>query len=144
MQYERLASNAISQDDTVGALAHKHMAGIVDLDFLVMSVYRLLRVAERAKGSGCDGNGILKPLIKDFNARWPRIVDARNALEHFEDPRPERAFIPMSSTNGEWRFEMEGASIDGRELFKSAENLAKAINKVIEPYEAEQAVSAAE
>jgi hypothetical protein len=51
MQYGRLVSNAISQDDTLGALVHKHMAGIVDLDFLVMSVHRLLRVAHQARAS---------------------------------------------------------------------------------------------
>jgi len=76
------------------------MNGIVDMDFLVIAVRRLLLVAEQAKKSGCDVNGELKPIIKGFKSNWGHIVAARNSLEHVDDPRPEGALVPVSCTSG--------------------------------------------
>lgn len=139
MQYERLSNSILSPDDLVDVAMRKHMSGIVDMDFLVIAVRRLLRVAEQAKRSGCDANGTLKPVIKDFESHWGHIIDARNSLEHVDDPRPERVLLPMSSSNGDWQFHMPGNSINMQELFNAAETITKTINKVIEPYESQQA-----
>jgi hypothetical protein len=110
------------------------MTGVVDMDFFVIAVRRLLRVAHDAKRSGCDRSGILKPLIKDFEAQWKQIVEARNYLEHVDDHNVSTYIVPMSSTNGDRRFGMPANSIDMRSLFIDAERLAEAINAVIAPY----------
>jgi hypothetical protein len=135
LQHERLAANVLSPDDLVEESMRKHLNGMVDMDFLVVSVHRLLLVAKQAKSSGCDTSGTLKPVIKDFESRWGHIISARNALIHIDDKRPKTALLPISSTNGDWQFGMPGNSIDMHELFKDAHTLAKAIAKVIEPYE---------
>lgn len=46
------------------------MRGIVDFDFLVMSVHRLLHVAKRARTLGCDTTGELALPIRVFKSRW--------------------------------------------------------------------------
>lgn len=135
LQHERLADNVLSRDDLVAVSMRKHLTGMVDMDFLVISVHRLLLVAKQAKGSGCDVNGTLKDVIKDFESRWAHITGARNALQHIDDMYPKMLLLPTSSSSGDWQFGMPGNSIDMHELFKDAQTLAKAIAKVIEPYE---------
>jgi hypothetical protein len=138
LQHERLVGNVFSRDDLVEVSMRKHLTGMVDMDFLVISVYRLFLVANQAKGSGCDVNGILKDVIKDFESRWSHITGARNALQHIDDRYPKTLLLPMSSSNGDWQFAMPGNSIDMHELFKDAKTLAQAVAKVIKPYEPQQ------
>src|ERR1700683_1972128 len=141
LQYERLTSNVISPKDLIEVSMRKHMTGVIDMDFLVIAVRRLLRIADHAKRSGCDVNGTLKPLIRDFESHWGHVIDARNSLEHVDEPRADRALFPSSSSKGDWQFHLPGGNIDVHELFKDAENLAKAISKIIEPYESQPATS---
>ena len=76
MQYERLmARKPMQPGDLVEVAALEHMQGVVDMDFLVTAVRRLLRVAEQARRSGCDTNADLKVPMKIFTSalepcRW--------------------------------------------------------------------------
>jgi hypothetical protein len=138
LQHDRLTDSSISPNDTVEVSMRNHMNGIVDMDFLVIAVRRLLRVAEQAKKSGCDVNKKVKPAIKEFETHWGHIIGARNSLEHVGGHGT--FLLPMSSSSGDWQFGMPGNSIKMHELFRDAQILARVISKVIEPYEPQQAV----
>jgi hypothetical protein len=88
VQYDRLAANMyVDPEDSVLESMNSHMRAVVDLDFLVTSVRRLLRVAEQARSFGLDPKRELKLAIKVFNSRWlPYLVDIRNTLEHVDGP----------------------------------------------------------
>jgi len=117
------------------------MSGRIDMDFFVTAVRRILRVANQTKGSGLDTYGHLKPIVRDFEHRWEHIIDARDTLEHVDEPRSYRALLPFSSSKGELGFLMPGKSIDIYELFMDTDNLCRAIGKVIKPYESETTTS---
>ena len=107
------------------------------MDFFVIAARRILRIAILAKGSGLDTNGYLKPIVRDFDHRWEHIIDARDTLEHVDEPRAYRALAPVSSSDGKFVFLMPGQSIDIQELFIDADNLCRAVGAVIKPYESE-------
>ena len=135
MQYERLmARPTLSPGDLVEHAMHEHMRGVIDMDFLVTAVRRFLRVADQAKRSGCDSKGELKIAIKIFMSRWSHVIDARNSLEHFD--QPGSGLVPAQSSNSEarWQFATSAGSIDMQRLFGDAEKLCKIILKVIDPF----------
>jgi hypothetical protein len=144
LQYDRLVNNVMVPNDLIEVSMRKHMNGVVDMDFFVIAVHRLIVVAEQAKNSGCDLNKELKPAIKDFKSRWGNIAAARNALEHIDDQRPERALLPTSSSSGDWQLGMPGNSLKVHEIFRDAQILARTVSKVIEPYEPQQSASQAD
>ena len=135
MQHERLTARTFSPDDLVEAVVREHMRGVVDMDFFVIAVRRFLRVAIKAKKSGCDAAGTLKPIIRNFETHWDHIIDARNWLEHVDGQNAEGTLLPVHSSNGDWHFTRAGKNVDVNELFKAADELCKAICLVIEPYE---------
>jgi hypothetical protein len=111
------------------------MRGVVDMDFLVTAVRRLLRVAEQARRSGCDTNGDLKLPTRLFNSRWGYVVHVRNTLEHVDSPGVPIVPMQSSSPNGRWNFLTPENNLSVQDLFEDAAKLCKAIYKVIEPYE---------
>jgi hypothetical protein len=130
MQYERLVAHLnLSLED----MAYAHLRGIVDMDFLVIAVRRLLRVAERARDIGCDVNGELKQAIKIFTSQWGQVIDVRNALEHIDHGRA--GIVPVQG-GGTLLFAWRGEQVDVHKLFRAADNLCKTICRVIEPQEA--------
>jgi hypothetical protein len=136
MQYERLmAYRPIQPGSLVEAAAREHMRGVVDMDFLVTAVRRLLRVAEQARRSGCDTNGDLKLPTRLFNSRWGYVVHVRNTLEHVDSPGVPIVPMQSSSPNGRWNFLTPENNLSVQDLFEDAAKLCKAIYKVIEPYE---------
>lgn len=130
MQYERLVTHmSRSLEDRLMA----HMSGVVDLDFLVISVNRLLHVAERARDFGCDNDGKLKVAIKLFISRWlPQLRDIRNALEHLD--QGGAGIVPVQGDDT-MLFAWPGGQIDVHKLFKAADELIKAVCRTIEPLE---------
>jgi hypothetical protein len=113
----------------------EHMRGVVDLDFFVTAVRRLLRVAEQAKRSGCDSKGILKRAIKIFMSRWSHVIDVRDSLEHVDEPG--LPFVPMQSSapDGGWSFLTPGNRIDVPLLYEDAQKLCKVILEAIKPFD---------
>jgi hypothetical protein len=130
MQYDRLVAHMnLPLEDRVLA----HLRGVADLDFLVISVHRLLHVAERARAFGCDADGKLKLAIKVFSSQWlPQLVEVRNALEHLDQGGVGLFPIQGGDTMS---FSWRGGQMDVHELFKAADELIKAICRVIEPLE---------
>jgi hypothetical protein len=136
MQYERLMARKSAQSGDLAAVAVlEHMRGIVDLDFLIMSVRRLLRVAEQARGSGCDINADLREPIKRFHGRWRHVIEVRNTLEHVDGSGIPIVPVQSSDPEGRWLFLTPGNQINAQELYEDAEGLCKIICKVISPYE---------
>jgi hypothetical protein len=130
MQYERLVAHL---DLPLGEGSIAHLRGVVDLDFLVISVYRLLHVAERAKTFSCDIDGKLKLAIKVFRSRWDEeLKDVRNALEHLDHGGAH--IIPFRS-GSTISFLWRGGKIDVHEIFTDADKLCAAICRAIEPLE---------
>jgi hypothetical protein len=130
MQYERLVAHLnLPFEDRVWA----HMRAVADLDFLVISVHRLLHVAERARTFGCDTDGELKQAIKLFRSQWlPQLIEVRNALEHLD--QGAAGIVPVqggSTMSFAWR----GGQVDVHKLFKAADKLCKTICGIIEPLE---------
>ena len=134
MQYERLAANMhINPEDLAAEAWTSHMRAVADLDFLVTSVRRLLRVAEQTRSFRLDPKNELKVNIKIFNSRWrPHLVKIRNALEHIDEPA--MYFVPIRG-GGAIAFAYPGGEVDARKLYISAAKLHKAICSVIEPFE---------
>jgi len=136
MQYERLmARRPMQPGDLVEAALPEHMRGVVDMDFLVTAVRRLLRVAEQARRSGCDTNADLKVPIRIFNSRWSHVVDVRNTLEHVDCPGVPIVPMQSSDPDGRWLLLTPGNHLSVQDLFEDAAKLCKVICKVIEPYE---------
>lgn len=136
MQYERLmARKPMQPGDLVEAAVSEPMRGVVDMDFLVTAVRRLLRVAEQARRSGCDTNTDLKVPIRIFNSRWSHVVDVRNTLEHVDGPGVPIVPMQSSDPDSRWLFLTPGNRLNVQDLFEDAAKLCKAICKVIEPYE---------
>jgi hypothetical protein len=136
MQYERLMARRLMQPgDLAETAAPEPMRGVVDMDFLVTAVRRLLRVAEQAKRSGCDTNADLKVSIRIFNSRWSHVVDVRNTLEHVDGPGVPIVPMQSSEPDSRWLFLTPGNRLNIQDLFEDASKLCKAICKVIEPYE---------
>jgi hypothetical protein len=133
-QYERLAAGIyINPGDNVQEVLSAHMRAVVDLDFLITSVRRLLRVAEQARNFGLDPKKELKLAIKIFNSHWgTSLVAVRNALEHIDGPGTP--FFPVSG-GGMTAFVYPGGQVDAGKLYRAAMNLHKAICRVIEPLE---------
>jgi hypothetical protein len=111
-----------------------HMSAVVDLDFLIMAVRRLLKVAQRARRLGVDGSGELRQAVRDIGPQSGQVIMVRNALEHFEEGR--MGILPVAG-GGSMSFVWPGGQMDMHELFRAAEGLRKAILRVIE--KAEQA-----
>jgi hypothetical protein len=136
MQHERLMSRPMaSPGDPVEQALNEYMRGVIDMDFFVTAVRRLLRVADQAKRSGCDTNGELKKAIKSFMSRWGRVVHTRNSLEHFDQSGTPLVPTQSSGPDGGWKFIVPGGHIDMQELFEDAQKLCRAIVKVIEPFD---------
>lgn len=135
LQYDRLRARTISPDSLPELTGYEFMSGRVDMDFLVIVVRRILRLANQAKGSGLDIDGHLKPMVRDFESRWEHVIDARDTLEHIDEPKADRSLVPVSSSNGEFIFLMPGKSIDLQQLFIEADSLCQAIGNVIKRYE---------
>lgn len=111
-------------------------AQLADMDFLIIVVRRILRVAQKAKESGLDANKLLKSTVQRFEARWGRaLIDLRDEMEHIDQPKASRLFVPVRSTAGELIFLLPGGSIDLHELFNDTEKLCRVIAEVIRPYE---------
>jgi hypothetical protein len=134
VQYERLAVNMhINPEIPVIESARAHYQAIADLDFLITSIRRLLRVAEQARSYHLDPNKELKLAIKIFNSRWhPSLVNIRNALEHVD--KPGTPFFPARGGDT-MAFVYPGGQIDAGKLYTAAMNLHQAICKAIEPFE---------
>lgn len=134
MQYERLAASMhIDTETPLIELARAHYKAISDLDFLITSVRRLLRVAEQARSYNLDPNKELKLAVKIFNSRWhPSLVTIRNALEHVD--KPGTPFFPARGGDT-MAFVYPGGQIDASKLYTAAMNLHQAICKAIEPFE---------
>ena len=134
LQYGRLKAQPLSLTNFVG---FETMSGVVDMDFLVVVVRRIMRMVHQAKRSGLDTEGCLKPVVEDFERRWSHVVDARDTLEHIDQPRADRSLVPVRSSKGESIFLMPGKTIDLDQLFTDAEELCRAVGRVIRPYETE-------
>lgn len=134
VQYERLAANMhVDPEDSVLESMNSHMRAVVDLDFLITSVRRLLCVAEQARDFGLDPKRKLKLAIKIFNLRWlPYLVDIRNTLEHIDGSGTP--FAP--SRGGTISFAHPNGQVDAGKLYIAARELHKAISRAIEPFEA--------
>jgi hypothetical protein len=134
MQYERLRANMhVDPEASVGEVLSSHMRAVVDLDFLITSVRRLLRVAEQTRRFGLDPKKELKSAIQIFNSRWGRhLVDIRNTLEHVDGPGTP--FVP-SRGGGAISFAYPGGQLDAGKLYDAAIELHKAICRAIEPFE---------
>ena len=110
-----------------------HMQALVDLDFLVTSIRRLLRVAEQARRFGIDPDRKLKIAIKIFNSRYQsHLVDIRNSLEHVDSPG--LPFVPFRG-GGKIAFSYPGGEVDASDLYDAAMDLYKAICRAIERFE---------
>ena len=108
------------------------------MDFLIIVVRRILRIAQKAKGSGLDTDKLLKSIVAGFENRWERLlIDMRDELEHIDQPKAVRLFIPVRSTAGELKFVLPSGSIDLHELFSDADKLCRVIADVIRPYESQ-------
>ncbi len=143
LQHERLmAIPKISPDSLAIDAARNHLRGRADMDFFVTAIRRLLRVAELAKGSGCETDGELKAAVRLFNSRWRHVIGVRDALEHFDDwgRRANGAILPYSG-GGNYTFMWVGGPVDAQQLFAAAERLCKVIYKVIEPHIPEAAAA---
>ncbi len=57
----------------------------VDLNFYVVAVQRLVEVATRARDQLRLAG--VRPLLKDFDARWPYFRELRNSDEHIKGPK---------------------------------------------------------
>ena len=134
MQYERLATNMqVDPEQPVLDSLRLHMQALVDLDFLITSIRRLLRVAEQARRLGLDRDRRLKLAIKVFSSHWqPYFVDIRNTLEHVDKPG-----LPIGPFRGGGKvaFSCPGGEVDATELYNAAMGLHRAICQVIEPFE---------
>lgn len=130
MQYERLVAHmGLSPEERVSALLH----AVVDLDFLVISVHRLLHVAKRARAFGCGTDAELKTAINLFSSRWlPQLRDVRNALEHLD--HGSIGIVPVQG-GGTISFIWRDGQLDVHELFKAADKLIKTICLAIQPLE---------
>jgi hypothetical protein len=133
-QYKRLASNMqVDPEQPVLESLRLHMQALVDLDFLITSIRRLLRVAEQARRLGLDQDRKLKLAIRIFNSRWqPYLVDIRNTLEHVD--QPGFPFVPFRG-GGKVAFSVPGGEIDATKLYDAAMELYKAICRAIAPFE---------
>jgi hypothetical protein len=134
MQYERLAANMqVDPDAPVADSLISHMQAVTDLDFLITSIRRLLRVAEQARSFGLDPKKELKLAIKVFDSRWrPHLVDIRNTLEHVD--KPGTPFVPCRG-GGKVAFAYPGGEVDASKLYSAAMELHKAISRTVEPFE---------
>jgi hypothetical protein len=134
MQYERLAASMhIDPESLITEALKSHMRAVADLDFLITSVRRLLRVAEQARSMRLDPKKELKLAIRIFNSRWqPQLVNIRNALEHIDGPGMR--FFPILG-GGAIAFVYPGGQVDAGKLYIAAMKLHKAICGVIEPLE---------
>ena len=139
LQYDRLKTRMVPLSGLAEVAGREYMSGVIDMDFFITVVRRILRVADQAKRSGLDTDGLLKSAINDFGLCWSHVTAARNTLEHVDNPQAFRAIVPFHSSNGEWGFLMPGKSVDVHELFKDADNLCRTISKVIRPHEAQVA-----
>lgn len=109
------------------------MRAVADLDFLVTSVRRLLRVADQTRSFGLDPRRELRREIKIFNSRWrPCLVDIRNALENVDEPGTY--FVPFRG-GGTIAFAYPGGQIDAGKLCISAIKLHNSICQIIGPFE---------
>jgi hypothetical protein len=117
--------------DVIAEAAVEHMRGIVDLDFFVLSVRRLLRVAEQAKRSGCDTNADLRGPIKKFHEKWDNIIDLRNALEHIDGSGIPVVPVQSSDPDGRWLFLTPGNQVNAQHLFEDAAELCKIIRNIV-------------
>ena len=136
IQYERLmARKPMQPGDQVGEAALEHMRGVVDMDFLVTAVRRLLRVAEQARRSGCDTNADLRLPMRLFSSRWSHVIDVRNTLEHVDSSGLPIVPMQSSSPDGRWLFLTPGSNLNVQDLFEDTVKLCRAIYRVIEPYE---------
>jgi hypothetical protein len=115
MQHERLmARSAALEGPPTEEAIHEYMRGVVDMDFFVTAVRRLLRAAELARGSGCDPEKTLKLPIKIFTSRWHHVITVRDELEHFDGQARRGAvsgLVPMHG-GGSWKIARPGAQID--------------------------------
>lgn len=133
LEYNRLHSETDSLDS---------FAQLADMDFLIIVVRRILRVAQKAKGSMLDTNKLLKPILTAFENRWQRIlIDLRDELEHVDQPKASRLFVPVRSTAGDLTFLLPSGSIDLRDLFADTDKLCRVIAEVIRPYESRASAS---
>jgi hypothetical protein len=134
VQYERLAENMnVNPEESVLVSMNAHMRAIIDLDFLITSVRRLLRVAEQARRFGLDPGGELKLAIRIFKARWlPHLVDIRNTLEHVDGHGIP--FVPVSGGDA-ISFAHPNGQIDASKLYIDAKELHKEISRTIEHFE---------
>lgn len=131
MQYERLGAHLeLPQEEQLAA----HMRAVVDMDFLVTAVRRLLRVAERARRIGVDGSGELREAVRAIAPQSAQVVRVRNALEHFDQQKV--GIVPVAG-GGSVSFMWASGQVDVHELYKAAEDLRKAIWRVLERAEQE-------
>jgi hypothetical protein len=131
MQYERVAAHLeLPPEEQLAA----HMRAVVDMDFLITAVRRLLRVAQRARRLGVDSSGELREAVKAIAPQAAQVVRVRNALEHLDQQGV--GIVPVAG-GGSMSFASVGGPIDVHELFKAAEDLCKGICRVIERAEQE-------
>jgi hypothetical protein len=130
MQYERLVSHI---NLPIEERTFAHLRGIADLDFLVISIYRLLNVAKRAKEFGCDTDGKLRLAIHLFESQWfSRLKELRNALEHLD--HGGIGIVPVQG-GGSISFVWSTGQVDAHKLYTAADRLITTICRVIEPLE---------
>jgi hypothetical protein len=134
MQYERLvAAMDIDPEVDVHEVLKVHMRAVADLDFLITSVRRLMRVAQQAKSFGFDSKKELKLAIKVFDSRWqPHLVGIRNILEHVDGPGSP--VVPVRG-GGVIAFAYPGGQVDAGKLYIASMKLCEAICHAIEPFE---------
>jgi hypothetical protein len=126
MQYERLVAHLeLPLEDQFRA----HMRAVVDLDFLVIVARRLLKVAERARRLGIDSSRDLKQAVRAIEPQSAQVIAVRNALEHLD--QGGTGIVPFQG-GGSVSFAWSGGQIDVHELYRAADDLGKAICRVIE------------
>jgi len=136
LQYDRLMSySEVSAEVLLEDLARQQLHARADMDFLITAVRRLLRAAEHARDSGCDANGTLALPIRRFRSRWAHALKARDALEHFDEWERRRAEGPILPVRGGGDVVLlwPGGNVSAGQLFRSAEELFKAVSDLIEP-----------
>lgn len=62
-------------------------------------------------------------------------IDLRDELEHIDQPKVSRLFVPIRSTAGALIFLLPSGPIDLHELFNDTEKLCRAIAEAIRSYE---------
>jgi hypothetical protein len=119
MQYERLAANTqVDPEAPVADSLMSHMQAVVDLDFLITAIRRLLRVAEQARSFKLDPKNELKLAIKIFDSHWrPYLVNISNSLEHGDNPGTP--FVPFRG-GGKIAFLHPGGELDASKLYYAA------------------------